>query len=142
MSPLAPIHPVPDCPGLSGDVMSAGCPSRHILEALAEKWTLLVLHTLMRGPLRTAQVRRAIGGISEKMLIQTLRKLERNGFVSRQAFAEVPPRVEYRLTELGASLADLVISLDHWVETHFPKVLDAQSAFDASRPEPVLRVDA
>ena len=110
------------CPGMMGDVFRAECPSRQILEALAEKWTLLVLHVLTRSPLRTAELRRAIGGISEKMLIQTLRKLERNGFVARHAFAEVPPRVEYRLTELGVSLADMTISLDRWVETNFARV--------------------
>lgn len=121
------------CAGMQADVFKADCPSRQILEALAEKWTLLIVHALMRGPLRTAQLRRAIGGISEKMLIQSLRKLERNGFVQRRAHPEVPPRVEYQLTDLGRSLAALVITLDNWVEANFVRVLEAQIVFDGRK---------
>ena len=124
-----------DCPGLQGNVFAAECPSRQILESLAEKWTLLVVHALMQSPLqsplRTAELRRAVGGISEKMLIQTLRKLERNGFVHRRAYAQVPPRVEYSLTDLGRSLAGMVLSFDTWVESNFAQVHAAQQAFDA-----------
>ena len=119
------------CAGALGNVFKVECPSRQILESLAEKWTLLIVHALMQQPLRTAELRRTIGGISEKMLIQTLRKLERNGFVLRRAFPEVPPRVEYRLTELGHSLAGMVVSLDRWVESHFDRVQEAQAAFDS-----------
>jgi DNA-binding HxlR family transcriptional regulator len=95
-----------------GDVFNPGCPSRAVLEMLAEKWALLVVHTLANGPARTSQLRRQVGGISEKMLIQTLRRLERNGFVSRRAYPEVPPRVEYSLTALGASLSEPITTLD------------------------------
>lgn len=121
------------CSNLQGNVFVAACPSRQILGSLAEKWTLLIVHALMGGPMRTAELRRAIGGISEKMLIQTLRKLERNGFVHRHAHAQVPPRVDYTLTELGQSLAAMVISLDSWVETNFARVQDAQLAFDGRK---------
>ena len=121
------------CPGLHGDVLKAECPSRQILESLAEKWTLLVVHALMCQPLRTAELRRAVGGISEKMLIQTLRKLERNGFVARRVYPEVPPRVEYKLTELGSSLAGMVLLLDTWVESNFARVQEAQTVFDEQR---------
>ena len=120
-----------DCPGATGNVFRSDCPSRQILDALAEKWTLLVIDALIGQPMRTAELRRAIGGVSEKMLIQTLRKLERNGFVERRVFAEVPPRVEYRLTGLGVSLADMVIALDRWVEANFSCVQQAQQVFDA-----------
>jgi DNA-binding HxlR family transcriptional regulator len=113
-----------------GDVFNPSCPARAVLEVLAEKWALLVIHMLASGPARTAELRRRVGGVSEKMLIQTLRRLERSGFVSRKAFAQVPPRVEYRLTALGRSLSEPITALDSWVEHHLPKVIEAQDAFD------------
>ena len=113
-----------------GDVFDAGCPARHVLEVLAEKWALLVVHVLAGGPARTAELRRRIGGISDKMLIQTLRRLERNGFVLRRAFPEVPPRVEYSLTPLGASLSEPITTLDRWVERHLADIERARRAFD------------
>ncbi|MDE0854691.1 MAG: helix-turn-helix domain-containing protein [Nevskia sp.] len=119
-----------DDPCVKANVFSAQCPARAVLEVLAEKWALLLVHRLARGPARTSELRRQIGGISEKMLIQTLRRLERNGFVERQAYPEVPPRVEYRLTALGASLSGPITILDHWVEQNLPQVAAAQRAFD------------
>lgn len=119
----------PVLPGCSGNVFNAQCPSRRVLELLAEKWALLVIHTLASGPRRTAELRRAIGGISEKMLIQTLRKLEAHGFVTRRAYPEVPPRVEYALTPLGASLSEPITALDHWLERNLPEIAAAQEAF-------------
>lgn len=98
------------------DVMRADCPARDILVLLAEKWALLVIHALSEGTARPGALRRRIGGISEKMLIQTLRRLEEIGLVTRHAYAEVPPRVDYALTELGWSLSPLVRALDTWVE--------------------------
>lgn len=116
------------------DVFDAACPSRAVLETLAEKWSLLLLHRLAEGPLRPSELRRAVGGISEKMLVQTLRRLERNGFVTRRDFAQVPPRVEYALTPLGGSLAGVARDLDRWVERHFGEIAAAQSAYDRARP--------
>jgi DNA-binding HxlR family transcriptional regulator len=113
-----------------GNVFDAGCPARAILEILAEKWALLLVHMLAQGPARTAELRRRIGGISDKMLIQTLRRLERSGFVERRAFPEVPPRVEYSLTELGLSLSGPITMLDGWVEKHLAEIKLAQQAFD------------
>ena len=113
-----------------GDVFNPTCPSRGVLEVLAEKWALLVIHMLAGGPARTAELRRRVGGVSEKMLIRTLRRLERSGFVSRHAYPEVPPRVEYRLTPLGRSLSEPITALDGWVEHNLPKVIAAQGAFD------------
>jgi DNA-binding HxlR family transcriptional regulator len=113
-----------------GDVFNPSCPSRGVLEMLAEKWALLVIHMLAEGPARTAELRRRVGGVSEKMLIQTLRRLERSGFVARHAFPEVPPRVEYSLTALGRSLSEPITALDAWVESHLAKVVAAQDAFD------------
>jgi DNA-binding HxlR family transcriptional regulator len=113
-----------------GNVFDPCCPARAVLEVLAEKWALLLVHTLAKGPARTAELRRRIGGISDKMLIQTLRRLERSGFVERRAFPEVPPRVQYSLTALGVSLSGPITMLDRWVEKHLPDIRLAQSAFD------------
>jgi DNA-binding HxlR family transcriptional regulator len=116
-----------------GNVFDAGCPARAILEILAEKWALLLVHLLAQGPARTAELRRRIGGISDKMLIQTLRRLERSGFVARHAYPEVPPRVEYSLTPLGMSLSGPITMLDRWVELHLVDIRLAQSEFDRRR---------
>lgn len=103
---------------LQCDVFVADCPARKVLSILAEKWTLLVVHALGERTYRTADLRRRIGGVSEKMLIQALRRLEQHGLVARTSFPEVPPRVEYTLTPLGLSLSSVVRELDRWVEAH------------------------
>jgi DNA-binding HxlR family transcriptional regulator len=113
-----------------GNVFDPACPARAVLEVLAEKWALLLVHMLAGGPARTAELRRRIGGISDKMLIQTLRRLERHGFVARRAFPEVPPRVEYSLTALGRSLSEPITTLDRWVERHLQDIDMAQRQFD------------
>lgn len=115
------------------NVFKEACVSRRILESLADKWALLLIHRLSSGPARTAELRRCIGGISEKMLIQTLRRLERNGFVVRRSFNEVPPRVEYSLTALGASLSEPIRAFDTWVERNIAAVTAAQQAFDGRK---------
>jgi len=112
-------HPVPN-------VFNARCPSRRVLSLLAEKWTLLVVSQLARGPMRTAEIRRSVDGVSEKMLIQTLRKLENFRLVSRRSYPEVPPRVEYRLTPLGRSLARLTGLFGRWVERNVVSLLKAE----------------
>jgi len=103
---------------LDCDVFLADCPARKVLELLAEKWPLLIVHALSEKHYRTAELRRRIGGISEKMLIQSLKRLELHGLVHRHSFEEVPPHVEYSLTPLGRSLSSVVQALDTWVETH------------------------
>ena len=113
------------------NICSAECPSRKVLELLAEKWALLVIFRLRVKPHRTAELRREIGGVSEKMLIQTLRKLERFGLVDRFDFGELPPRVEYKLSPLGLSLALPVKQLEHWVTKNIFEVWRAKERFDA-----------
>jgi DNA-binding HxlR family transcriptional regulator len=108
------------------NIFNSACPSRRVMALLAEKWTLLIVTTLAAGPLRTAQIRRSVDGVSEKMLIQTLRKLEGFGLVSRRSFPEVPPRVEYRLTPLGKSLARLAGLFGRWVERNVASLLKAE----------------
>jgi DNA-binding HxlR family transcriptional regulator len=93
---------------------------------LAEKWTLLVVAALASGPMRTAEIRRCVDGVSEKMLIQTLRKLESYALISRRSYPEVPPRVEYRLTPLGRSLARLAGLFGRWVERNVTHLLRAE----------------
>jgi len=112
-----------NCPA---NVFSSQCPSRRVMTVLAEKWTLLVLSQLANRPMRTAEIRRSVDGVSEKMLIQTLRKLESFGLVSRRSFPEVPPRVEYRLTPLGRSLARLASLFGRWVERNVANLLKAE----------------
>jgi len=115
------------CP--PGNVYTEACPSRAILELIADKWTLLILPALRRGPMRNGDLMRLIGGVSQKMLTQTLRELERNGLVERIDYAEVPPRVEYALTDLGRSLSDAVRKLDSWAEAHITQVQAARARY-------------
>jgi DNA-binding HxlR family transcriptional regulator len=96
------------------------------MAVLAEKWTLLIVSQLAGGPMRTAEIRRCVDGVSEKMLIQTLRKLESFGLVNRKSYPEVPPRVEYRLTPLGRSLARLTQLFGRWVERNVANLLQAE----------------
>ncbi len=114
------------------DVFLVDCPARHVLGLLAEKWALLVIHALSEGTSRTGQLRRRVTGVSEKMLIQTLRRLETHGLIHRTSYAEVPPRVEYELTALGWSLSSVVTALDNWVEANAEQMASWQER-DAAR---------
>jgi DNA-binding HxlR family transcriptional regulator len=100
------------------------CPSRDLLDLIGGKWAILILCCLQQGPVRTGDLMRSIGGISQKMLTQTLRDLERDGFVYRISHPEVPPRVEYRLTDLGRSLSEVVRALEQWVVAHYPAIME------------------
>ena len=119
---------------IGADVMSEICPSRRVLALIADKWTMLILPALQDGPRRNAELMRAVGGVSQKMLTQTLRDLERNGLIERHDYGEVPPRVDYRLTGLGRSLTEPIWALDRWAERHFNEVEAARVAFDAAHP--------
>jgi len=118
-------------PKRAADLYSPLCPSRKILELIGSKWSMLVVCTLREGALRTGELRRAVGGISQKMLTQTLRDLERHGLLERISYDEVPPRVEYRLSRLGRSLSDLVEEIEQWIHAHYPRLSDQARAFDA-----------
>src|SRR5579859_468637 len=110
---------------------SAGCPTRTLLDSIADKWATLVIDLLGLGPRRFGALRRAIDGISQKMLTQTLRNLERDGLVSRRVYPTTPPSVEYALTPLGATLIEPVGALRAWAEANIEQVLAARDAFDA-----------
>jgi DNA-binding HxlR family transcriptional regulator len=110
------------------DVFLADCPARTTLTLIADTWSVVVVYALGEGPRRYTELQERIGGISKKMLTQTLRKLEHNGLVEHRRIRTAPPGVEYRLTELGATLLDPVRSLSRWAETHTDELLDAQVA--------------
>lgn len=112
------------------NMLSARCPSRKVLELLADKWTLLVMAAITRGVNRHNALLREIDDISQKMLTQTLRKMERNGLLDRTVYPVVPPKVEYSLTSLGESLIPVIGSLGRWAETHFYEVEEAQVNYD------------
>lgn len=109
---------------LIGQVLSGECPSREILEHLTSKWSVLVLRCLSDGVLRFSELRNRIEGVSEKMLAQTLKVLEQDGFVLRTVYPEVPPRVEYQLTILGAQAAEKLNYLIGWIERSLPDILE------------------
>lgn len=110
---------------------SSDCPTRKVLDRIADKWAVLVLGLLSEGPIRFNRLRRAIEGISQKMLSQTLKSLERDGLVSRKAFATVPVTVEYAITPLGRTLATTLDALRIWAETHMEEVTAYQQRYDA-----------
>ena len=109
----------------SGNVFAANCPSRRVLDHVTSKWGVLVIVGLAESPLRWSGLRRRIEGVSEKMLAQTLRTLEADGFVLRQAQPTIPPRVDYSLTPLGRSLADRLIPLVTWVADNADEIVGA-----------------
>ncbi|MBY8881281.1 winged helix-turn-helix transcriptional regulator [Actinacidiphila acidipaludis] len=119
------------------DVYAADCPSRLVLEHVTSRWGVLVLAELLDGTHRFSELRRAVGGVSEKMLAQTLQTLERDGFVHREAHPVIPPRVDYSLTPVGEEAARQVWALARWAEDRVPTVFAAREAYDrekAARP--------
>lgn len=114
------------------DIYEDRCPTRLVLDRLADKWALLILDRLCSAPARFNHLRRDIKGISQKVLSQTLKRLERDGLVSRAVFPTVPVTVEYALTPLGRTLTDTVAALAHWAEHNMDAVLAAQVAYDAA----------
>jgi DNA-binding HxlR family transcriptional regulator len=109
-----------------GEVFAVECPSRAILNHVTSRWGVLVLVALMEGTHRFSELRRKIGGVSEKMLAQTLQQLEQDGFIDRVSHPVVPPHVEYSLTSLGEDIGRQVESLTDWIETNLPKIMTAQ----------------
>ncbi|MFD9266331.1 winged helix-turn-helix transcriptional regulator [Streptomyces goshikiensis] len=109
------------------------CPSRGVLEHVTSRWGVLVLAALVERSYRFSELRREVGGVSEKMLAQTLQTLERDGFVLRDAKPVIPPRVDYSLTELGREAADQVWALARWTERRTADVQAARLVYDAAR---------
>jgi DNA-binding HxlR family transcriptional regulator len=114
------------------DAFEASCPSRRLLDTIGDKWVSLVVVALgLRGPLRYSQLSAQIAGVSQKMLTQTLRGMERDGLLVRTVTPSVPVRVDYELTPLGLSLVDVLHHLKDWAEEHMGEVDAARAAYDA-----------
>ncbi|MFD8386355.1 winged helix-turn-helix transcriptional regulator [Streptomyces sp. NPDC059679] len=124
------------------DAYLAACPSRQILDVLANKWTMLVMGALSGGPMRFGELRRRLDGITQKMLTQTLRTLERDGLVTRTVYPTIPPKVEYSATELGESVTALMHAIRAWSEENINAVLDARDAYAARAAREVQPVVA
>ena len=114
------------------DAFLAACPSRQLLDRISDKWVTLILAALAGGPLRYSDLGRVIAGISQKMLTQTLRALERDGLVARSVTLQVPVRVDYELTPLGAGLQAALSAVKVWAEVHMAEIEAARSAYDAA----------
>lgn len=109
------------------------CPVRDVLDRLGDAWSFLVVLRLTGGPHRFNALKRAVDGISQRMLTVTLRSLERDGLVSREVFPTTPPQVEYSLTDLGHSLAEPMAVLTRWASTHHGRIRATRAAYDAGR---------
>jgi len=112
------------------DPYQRDCPSRRLLDRIGDRWTVLIVGALDVGPRRFTEIAADVEGISQKMLTQTLRSLERDGFVSRTAYPVVPPHVEYELTELGRSLQNPLRALERWAIENMDDVVERQDAYD------------
>jgi DNA-binding HxlR family transcriptional regulator len=112
------------------DAYLAACPSRQLLDSISDKWVALTLSVLSEGPQRYSELSRRLAGVSQKMLTQTLRKLERDGLVSREVTPSVPVRVDYDLTPLGRSLNQVMAQFKQWAEAHMDDVLAARETYD------------
>lgn len=109
------------------DVLDAACPSRQVLDRISDKWTSLVIFALQNETMRYGALQRRIGGVSQKMLTQTLRSLEDDGLVERRVYPVVPPMVEYSLTPLGRTLIEPLSAVCRWAEKHLPQLLANRS---------------
>ena len=123
----APLHRAAGPLGVEGETCVG---IRRVLARVGDKWTVLVVMLLRERPHRFNELKRAVGGVSQRMLTLTLRGLERDGMVERTVGAGVPPRVDYALTPLGRSLAGPVLTLGDWARAHLPDIAAAQAEFD------------
>jgi DNA-binding HxlR family transcriptional regulator len=112
------------------DIYNPDCPSRLVLDRVSDKWGPLIVLVLREGPMRFTHLRLGVGGVAPKVLAETLRRLERDGLLTRTAYAEVPPRVEYELTALGHSLAEPISAVATWAEEHTRQITRARDRYD------------
>jgi DNA-binding HxlR family transcriptional regulator len=120
-------------------VFNAKCGSQQVLDLIADRWTALVIYALAKGTQRYSELQRTIGGVSQKMLTQTLRNLERNGLVRRQVYPVVPPKVEYTLTPLGQTLIEPLRAVCKWAEEHLQDMEQARARHREARPAKISR---
>jgi len=118
---------------MSGNLLDPDCPTRKVLDRVGDKWTVLIVLLLSDGTLRFSELRNQLGRVAPKVLTETLRRMERDGLVTREVFAVVPPRVEYSLTELGESLIKPLMVISDWAEVNVGRITAAQEAYDDAR---------
>ena len=118
---------------LQANAYSSQCPTGYVLDHIADKWAALIMGLLVQQPLRFNALLRQIDGLSQKVLSQTLKRLERDGLVHRKAFATVPVTVEYSVTPLGATLAESLTVVINWAQDNLQVVLEAQQRYDTDR---------
>jgi DNA-binding HxlR family transcriptional regulator len=117
-----------------GDLFDPDCPTRLVLDRIGDKWSVLVVLLLSDGPMRFTRLRSQLGHVAPKVLTQTLRRMERDGLITRHIYAEVPPRVDYALTSLGHSLTLPIAAIGDWAEAHIGQITAAQAAYDTTHP--------
>lgn len=125
-----PEQTAPDASPLAWNPYCKQCPTRFVLDRIADKWTVLILGILTEQPMRFNALLRRIEGLSQKVLSQTLKRLERDGLITRTVLASTPISVEYAMTPLGQTLAETLNSLTGWAEQHIEAVLQAQQRYD------------
>ena len=118
---------------LAWDVYNESCPTRQVLNRIADKWTVLIIGALSERTKRFGELKKEISGVSQKMLTQTLRGMERDGLVTRKVYPTVPPKVEYTLTELGLTLVEMLELIRHWSEKNIETVLESQKKYDSEK---------
>jgi DNA-binding HxlR family transcriptional regulator len=123
---------------LPANILNPDCPSRVIFQRIGDKWASLVIEVLGAGPVRFSELRKMVNVVTPKVLTQTLRTLERDGLITRTVHAQVPPRVDYALTELGGSLLQPLGMLRQWAESNVPSILEAREAYDDAQDEAIL----
>ena len=130
---------IPDIRGAGGaDAYLRTCPSRAVLDVLADKWTTLIVPALRVGPMRFGELRRRLDGITQKSLTHTLRRLERDGLLTRTVYPTIPPRVDYELTRLGHDARELLESMREWAERHMHDIHAARADYDGRGTPPSL----
>ena len=117
-----------------GDLFDPDCPTRLVLDRIGDKWTALVVLLLSDGAMRFSELRGRVGRVAPKVLTQTLRRMERDGLITRAVYPQVPPRVEYALTDLGVSLIEPIAVIGDWAEVNVGRITAAQAAYDARSP--------
>ncbi|MCX2563478.1 MULTISPECIES: winged helix-turn-helix transcriptional regulator [Acetobacter] len=112
------------------NVFAKECPARMVLDRIGDKWALLILDHLKSGKTRFNELKRSVGGISQKVLSGVLKTLERDGLIYREVYPTVPVTVEYSLTPLGETLTEAISAVTHWAELHMKEILSAREAYD------------
>ncbi len=113
------------------DAFNKNCPTRMVLDRIADKWTVLVVSSLESETKRFGELKKEIDGISQKMLTKTLKGMERDGLIKRKAYPTIPPKVEYSLTDLGVTLVKMLQNIQYWAENNIEEIIKSQRRFDS-----------